>query len=72
MNPYLEDPGVWPDFHSEFISCLRHQLRQRLPRGYHARINERTLLFDMTGDFGQSRETYVQIYHRPERSLVGI
>ncbi|MGH7134659.1 MAG: DUF4058 family protein [Pirellulales bacterium] len=111
MDPYLEQPGVWPDFHSEFIGCLRYQLRQRLPANYDARINERIALFDMEGELVQtfvpdtfviekqngggrvagersmavlepvtlplvivheSRETYIEIYHRPERSLIGI
>jgi hypothetical protein len=111
MDPYLEHPGVWPDFHSEFISCLRHHIRQRLPGNYDARINERIALFDIGGDIvrtfvpdafliekvsgggpaasggtvavsepvtlplvivHESRETYIEIYHRPERSLVGI
>ena len=111
MDPYLEHPGVWPDFHAEFISCLRHQLRQRLPPNYDARINERIALFDMEGELvrtfvpdtfvlekrnggrspttlsstavlepvtlpllivHESREAYLEIYHRPERSLVGI
>jgi hypothetical protein len=111
MDPYLEHPAVWPDFHAEFISCLRHQLRQRLPRNYDARINERISLFDMEGELvrtfvpdafvvekangdespakgpstavlepvtlplvivHESCETFIEIYHRPERSLIGI
>lgn len=111
MDPYLEHRGVWADFHAELISGLRHQLRQRLPPNYDARINERIALFDLEGEVvrsfvpdafvvdkgngGQSapagqatallepvtlpllivhesRETYIEIYHRPERSLVGI
>lgn len=27
MDPYLEDPLVWPDVHGSFIVYLREQLR---------------------------------------------
>ncbi|MFO0810794.1 MAG: DUF4058 family protein [Gemmataceae bacterium] len=38
MNPYLEYPGVWPDFHGNFIFECRRWLLQRLPRSYTARV----------------------------------
>lgn len=47
MDPYLEDPAVWPDFHSEFISCMRKALNDRLPGNYDARINERATLIEL-------------------------
>jgi len=33
MDPYLEDPAQWPDFHLVFIHWLRKTLNDRLPAG---------------------------------------
>ncbi len=40
MDPYLESPARWPDFHHEFISAWREAINDRLPINYVARINE--------------------------------
>ena len=37
MDPYLEDPDVWPDFHGTFLVALRAQLNEQLPPRYVAR-----------------------------------
>ena len=37
MNPYLEDPDIWPDFHGSFLMELRSKLNQSLPQMYVAR-----------------------------------
>lgn len=34
MDPYLEDPVLWPDFHVTLIVAMRAELNPRLPRGY--------------------------------------
>ncbi|MCS7311267.1 MAG: DUF4058 family protein, partial [Armatimonadetes bacterium] len=41
MNPYLEDPQLWPGVHHTFVSLLRAQLNQSLPDDYVADIDER-------------------------------
>jgi len=46
MDPYLEDPAFWSDFHVEFIVCMRRALNQVLPDNYEASINERTALVE--------------------------
>jgi hypothetical protein len=33
MDPYLEDPGLWPDFHGELIYACRVRLLEQLPSG---------------------------------------
>lgn len=40
MDPYLEDPAFWPDFHRSFITYLRDALFDRLPEAYEASIDE--------------------------------
>ncbi|HEX7379504.1 MAG TPA: DUF4058 family protein [Pirellulales bacterium] len=46
MDPYLEQSGAWGDFHLEFISCLRSELRRQLPSNYNARIQERVTVIE--------------------------
>jgi len=44
MDPYLEDPSIWPDFHAALINAIRESILDRLPAGYDARIDERVRL----------------------------
>src|SRR5262249_54982642 len=37
MDPYLENPAVWSDFHSTFLMCIRAELNKILPEHYVAR-----------------------------------
>lgn len=39
MDPYLEDPEVWPDFHVTFLASLRPELNKMLPPRYVARLD---------------------------------
>jgi hypothetical protein len=41
MDPYLEDPAIWPDFHNAFAGDLRAMLNAILPRPYYARLESR-------------------------------
>lgn len=111
MDPYLEDPANWSDFHSTFINYWRETLLQFLPPNYTARIGERVYLVEgppfsqrlTNPDVAVERqpgagrplpstatatamrrapvtlpllladelsETYIEILHRPDRSLV--
>ena len=40
MDPYLEDPGAWGDFHARFINYISECLGDHLPDNYHAAIAE--------------------------------
>jgi hypothetical protein len=40
MDPYLEDPAFWPDFHHTFIDDWRDAVADGLPEHYEARLNE--------------------------------
>ena len=45
MDPYLEDPTVWPGFHNKFVSELETALTQLLlPHYYVARSEERVYI----------------------------
>ena len=44
MDPHLENPNIWPDFHDHLASRLSVELNQRLPRPYYARLEMRAEL----------------------------
>ncbi len=41
MDPYLEAPDIWPDFHDAFAAALRADLNVFLPNPYYARLQKR-------------------------------
>ena len=46
MNPFLEEPALWPTVHQGLISLLWMDLNQQLPRGYVANVEERVFLVE--------------------------
>jgi hypothetical protein len=44
VDPYLEDPAVWPDFHFRFIAHLGNHLNERLPECYVTEIDRHVWL----------------------------
>ena len=41
MDPYLETPEIWPDFHNRLASEISVELNQGLPAPYYARLETR-------------------------------
>lgn len=41
MDPYLEAPGIWPDFHEAMAFCIREVLQPLLPAHYYAALRTR-------------------------------
>ena len=41
MDPYLEAPEIWPDFHDRLAECISGELNRVLPRRYYARLEMR-------------------------------
>ena len=46
MDPYLENPVWWPDFHHSFITYARDSLQPGLRPRYRARISERIYIVE--------------------------
>jgi hypothetical protein len=44
MDPYLESPAFWSDFHASFTTYWRDALMECLPSNYEARIDEKVSL----------------------------
>ncbi len=47
MDPYLEDPAFWRDFHQTFVGCWREAIADQLPDHYEARLDETVNLVHM-------------------------
>jgi hypothetical protein len=46
MDPYLEHPAHYPDFHATFITYWREAVAAVLPKHYSARVGERVYLVE--------------------------
>lgn len=46
MDPYLERPAFWPDFHSTFINYWREAIADALPSNYEVRLGEHVYLVE--------------------------
>ena len=47
MDPYLEDPAFWQDFHQRFITYWCDAITDALPDNYEVRIEERVILVEL-------------------------
>lgn len=48
MNPYLENPELWPEVHSRLIVAMADALNPQLMPKYRAAIDQR--VYDISGD----------------------
>ena len=44
MDPYLEAPWIWPDFHNSLADSIRSILNEKLPKPYFAQLEARSEL----------------------------
>jgi hypothetical protein len=67
MDPYLENPALWPDVHHNFISGIQGLLAAQLRPKYVVRVEERAYIADETDDpfKGQQRIPDVEVAGRP-------
>src|SRR5215213_9199197 len=82
MDPYLENPGDWPDFHARFIIHLSSAIGERVPDYYDVRIDERPRVLGATlkpvsvahapPEIEERPDRSIKIYKRPGRSLVTV
>jgi hypothetical protein len=48
MDPYLETPALWSDFHARFVTYWSDALADALPDNYEARIDEKVSLVEVS------------------------
>ncbi|MCI0680573.1 MAG: DUF4058 family protein [Gemmataceae bacterium] len=65
MDPFLEEPAYWADFHSRFMNAWCEAIDAALPEHYEASLGEHVYL-------DGPKEAYIEILHRPDRSLVAV
>lgn len=65
MDPYLESPTHWSDFHPTFIQAWRETIADRLPPNYFARIGEDVVLIAPEVPARQSRVPDVVVSRDP-------
>jgi Protein of unknown function (DUF4058) len=65
MDPYLEDPAFWPDFHHRFIDCWCEAIADELPDSYEARLDERVNLVQMSPEIIKLVYPDVSMSHAP-------
>jgi hypothetical protein len=46
MDPFLENPAYWLDFHSPFVNCWCEAVADALPSNYEAGLGERVYLIE--------------------------
>jgi hypothetical protein len=67
MDPYLENPGLWPDVHHNLISKMQGLLSAQLRPNYLVRVEERTYIGDASNETlnPQLRIPNVEVVSRP-------
>jgi hypothetical protein len=65
MDPYLEGPAWWPDFHTRFVNTLSESIADRLPEGYQATLNEQVVLIEPDPDDERDIEPDVTVIRSP-------
>src|SRR5205823_1055982 len=71
MDPYLEDPAFWADFHATFIFCWREAVAAALPDNYDARLDETVNLVQMSPEVIKLIYPDVAVSREPHRTKRG-
>jgi hypothetical protein len=50
MNPYIEQPGVWMDFHQAFLVALREQLGAQVRPAFIVKLEEQVYIRELPED----------------------
>ncbi len=66
MDPYLEEPGLWPDVHHGIISYTQELLTRLLRPKYYVRVEERVYLSDESDPGRRVIIPDIRIADRPE------
>jgi hypothetical protein len=69
MDPYLEDPTVWEEFHHVLITECMYFVGDRLPSNYQAKIQERVELISRDDEAAAQYVPDVAVITRPREGL---
>ncbi len=65
MDPYLENPSIWPNVHNSLIVALRDDLAPRLRPKYYVAVEERTYITEPAGGNTFVARPDVSVVHEP-------
>lgn len=68
MDPYLEDPAFYADFHSTFVGCWREAIAEALPENYDARLDESINFVQMSPDVIKLIYPDIAVSRQPKRT----
>jgi hypothetical protein len=68
MDPYLEDPAFWPEFHAKFINYWQEAIADVLPDDYEATLGERVYLTEHDPDTRRLIYPDVSMSQAPDRA----
>ncbi|MFZ0547293.1 MAG: DUF4058 family protein [Candidatus Promineifilaceae bacterium] len=69
MNPFLEHPSLWPDFHNTLIIAIRDELAGRLAPDYFVKLGRRIFLLQTDDEVS---ENYLEIHEVETGELVTV
>jgi hypothetical protein len=72
MDPYIEDRGLWTDFHDDLIAEIKRSLATVLPERYFAQMGERSYIV-LAGTNGKEERPFypdVSVEARPPQTRV--
>ena len=61
MDPYLESPAFWPDFHGTLVTAIRAAITRELPAGFYAELDQYVWL-EMEDPVGRERRGRPDVY----------
>jgi Protein of unknown function (DUF4058) len=67
MDPFMEEPALWPSVHNRLIPYIADALNRKMPKGYVATIEERVFLVEPP----TSRYPDVHVAKNPRRRTRG-
>ena len=61
MDPFIEDRGLWPDFHDDLIAEIKRSLAVRLPDRYFVQTGERSYIVLAGADEKETKPMYPDV-----------
>ncbi|MFN8484966.1 MAG: DUF4058 family protein [Anaerolineae bacterium] len=69
MDPYLEEPALWQDFHADLAVTLKHHLNQRIGPKYYATVETQSVPYDLDVEIANRIRPDVSIYEPFDAAL---
>lgn len=78
MNPFLEHPDAWDDFHPRFIVAMASVLERSIPENYFVKVRSRSYLHEFSAEerrlhldnVEEVRQQFLEIFDRRHHRVV--